>query len=156
MSVAGLASRMFLRTCALPFALAMPGSPALAQDDPAAELDVLSQQSATSTGGMVLARSQGDNGDLLGALATIDRVLIAEPAAKPALLLRAQLLCRIDDRQGGTAQLARLKKRDFARADWTRANEACAKPKPEPASPSSASASPPPTQRNRRWPPPGF
>ena len=149
-----------MRHLALGLALGCAASPALAQDDPAAELDALSQQTATSAGGMALARNQGENGDLLGALATIDRVLIAEPAAKPALLLRAQMLCQIDDRQGGSAQLARLKKRDFPKADWTRASAACAKPRPSAANAAETSSDPasqtPPKQRKTRWPPPGF
>ena len=125
-------------------ALALVAAPALAQDDPAAELDALSRETATGAGGLALARSQSGSGDLLGALATIDRILMTEPTAGQALLLRASLLCRIDDKAGGAAQFARLRKRDFARNDWAQASQACAKPKPTP------------TQRSTRWPPPGF
>jgi len=145
-----------LRLCST-LALAAVSIPALAQRDPATELDQLSGQTATMAGGLALARSQSEQGDLLGALASIDRVLMVEPAARPALLLRAALLCRIDDREGGLAQLSRLKKRDHPKADWASAQAVCAS---RPASRGEAAAPPSvpaaPSQRNRRWPPPGY
>lgn len=125
-------------------ALTLGTGSALAQDDPAAELDALSRETATSAGGLVLAHNLSGNGDLLGALAALDRVLMLEPASRPALLLRAGLLCRIDDKAGGAAQLTRLKKRDYPKKDWTEASEACAKPNPAPG------------QRSNRWMRPGF
>lgn len=128
----------------LALALILGAGPALAQDDPAAELDALSRETATGAGGLVLARNLSGSGDLLGALAALERVLMIEPASRPALLLRAGLLCRIDDKAGGTAQLARLKKRDYPKQEWTEASEVCAKPKPEP------------SQRSNRWMRPGF
>ena len=134
--------RQLLRSLAL--ALALAASPALAQDDPAAELDALSVETATSAGGMALAGRLSDAGDLLGALAALDRVLMITPVSKTAQLLRASLLCRIDDKPGGTAQLARLKKRDFNRTDWNQASEHCAKARPAP------------SQRSERWMPPGY
>ena len=145
-----------LRLCST-LALAAVSIPALAQGDPATELDQLSGQTATMAGGLALARSQSEQGDLLGALASIDRVLMVEPAARPALLLRAALLCRIDDREGGLAQLSRLKKRDHPKADWASAQAVCTS---RPASNGEAAAAPSlpasPSQRNRRWPPPGY
>ena len=80
------------------------------------------------------------------ALAALDRVLMLEPAAKPALLLRASLLCRIDDKTGGSAQLARLSKRDFAKGDWNQVTSQCGKTAPAPAA----------TKRSERWMRPGF
>lgn len=132
----------FWRVLALPAALL--AVPALAQEDPAAALDALSRETATATGGLTLAMSQSSTGDLLGALATLDRVLIADPTAREALLLRAGLLCRIDDTQGGEAQLARLNKRDFAKTAWEEAKAACTRAKSAP------------NQRNQRWMRPGF
>jgi hypothetical protein len=128
----------------LALALMLGAGPALAQDDPAAELDALSRETATSAGGLALARNLSGSGDLLGALAALDRVLMLEPASKPALLLRAGLLCRIDDKAGGVAQLARLKKRDYPRQEWNEASGACAKPETAPG------------QRSNRWMRPGF
>lgn len=126
--------------------LALASAPALAQDDPAAELDFLSRETTTSAGGLALASNLSVSGDLLGALAALDRVLMLEPAAKPALLLRASLLCRIDDKTGGSAQLARLSKRDFAKGDWNQVTSQCGKAAPPPAA----------TKRSERWMRPGF
>jgi hypothetical protein len=134
--------RQLLRSLAL--ALALAASPAPAQDDPAAELDALSVETATSAGGLALADRLSDAGDLLGALAALDRVLMIAPASGTAQLLRASLLCRIDDKAGGTAQLARLKKRDFNRIDWNQASAHCAKARTAP------------SQRSERWMPPGY
>ena len=134
--------RRSLRCVAL--ALALTVTPALAQDDPVAELDSLSRDTATSAGGLALASNLSISGDLLGALSTLDRVLMLEPAAQPALLLRASLLCRIDDKAGGSAQLARLRKRDFAKEDWNQVSSQCAGPRSAP------------TQRSERWRRPGF
>lgn len=128
----------------LALALLLGAGPALAQDDPAAELDALSRETATSAGGLVLARTLSGSGDLLGALAALDRVLMIEPASRPALLLRAGLLCRIDDKAGGSAQLAQLRKRDYPKQEWRAASDACAKPKTAP------------SQRSSRWMRPGF
>lgn len=129
---------------AIALMLATLAAPALAQDDPAGELDALSRESATASGGLALARTQSDSGDLLGALATLDRVLIADAASQPALLLRGGLLCRIDDLAGGRAQLGRLKKRDFPKELWAQAQSACGLSPPRS------------TQRNQRWRQPGF
>ena len=133
-----------LRSLGLGLALALAVSPALAQDDPAAELDALSVETATSAGGLTLAGRLSAAGDLLGALAALDRVLMIEPASRPAQLLRASLLCRIDDKAGGAAQLARLNKRDYARTDWNQASAPCAEARPAP------------SQRSKRWMPPGY
>ncbi len=126
----------------------MAAMPALAQIDPTAELDLLSHETATSAGGLALAGRLSSEGDLLGALAALDRVLITEPTYGPALLLRGSLLCRIDDKAGGAAQLARLKKHDFAKADWDQASTACGQARPAPSQRSG--------QRNQRWRQPGF
>lgn len=129
---------------AMALMLAALAAPALAQDDPADELDALSRGSASASAGLALARTQSDSGDLLGALATLDRVLIVDAASQPALLLRGGLLCRIDDLAGGRAQLGRLKKRDFPKELWTQAQTAC------------GLTQPPATHRNQRWRQPGF
>ncbi len=106
-------------------AIGIQGGAALAQDNQLAELDALSANSDTSALGLALARSQIAGGDLLGALATLDRVLMANPAAKEARLLHASLLCRVDDQQGGYLAFASLKKRDFAGSVWAEAIAPC-------------------------------
>ena len=47
-----------------------------------------------------MAQSQVSAGALLEAIATLDRVLATDPKHKLAKLLRASLLCRVDDRSG--------------------------------------------------------
>lgn len=83
-------------------ALAVPGlsAPALAAPDPLMDLDALSRASDGLATGMALARRQIASGELLGALATLERVLTAHPEADQALLLYASVTCRVDDRSG--------------------------------------------------------
>src|ERR1044072_3337022 len=59
--------------------LPVVASPALALADPVAELDALSRASTAAATGLALARKQAGGGDLLGAVATLERVLISHP-----------------------------------------------------------------------------
>lgn len=88
-------------------------------------LDQLVLASAKSEGGLALARSQAVSGALLDALATLERTLLTDPANKPARLLHASILCRIDDRDGAAVEFARLKSKDFKKPDWAAAREPC-------------------------------
>lgn len=106
------------------------GAPAFAQADPAAALDGLSQASAQVAPGMALARRQIGDGDLMGALATLERVLIGHADADGALMLHASLLCRLDDRDGARAELGALE-RPLAGRDWAEVTAACG-PLPRP------------------------
>ena len=83
-------------------------SAAMGQADPAAELDALSQESVQAGPGVALARRQIGAGDLMAAVATLERVLMGNADADAALLLHASLLCRLDDRDGARAELVAL------------------------------------------------
>lgn len=88
-------------------------------------LDQLSLSSETPEQGLALARSQAAQGDMLEALATLERTLSAKPKNKQARLLHASLLCRLDDRQGAEVEFARLKAKDFGKAEWAVARAPC-------------------------------
>lgn len=75
------------------------------------ELEALSRGSATPGAGIALARRQMGRGELTDALATLERVLINHPQARDAQLLRAGVLCQLDDRGGSTAEFGQLRGR---------------------------------------------
>ena len=89
------------------------------------DLDRLVQNSAKPADGLALARSQAGAGDLLDALATLERVLAADPKDKQVRLLHASLLCRIDDPDGAAAEFARLRAKDYKKAEWSAALVPC-------------------------------
>jgi hypothetical protein len=91
-------------------------------------LDQLVLASAKPADGLALARSQAGSGALLDALATLERVLLTDPGSKPASLLHASILCRIDDRDGAAAEFARLKAKDFKKPEWAAARAPCDAP----------------------------
>jgi hypothetical protein len=99
--------------------------PALAQDDAIAELDRLVAASAEPGTGVAFSREQAAAGDLLGALATLERVLLAQPGADEARLLHVGLLCRLDDGAGARAELAELAGRTVPEPAWAEAEAAC-------------------------------
>ena len=87
-------------------ASALPAQSAAAQD--LATLDQFADATTTKSGGIEFARKQAERGDLHEAIATLDRVLSAEPKAHEARRLQALYLCRMDDRLGGAVILADL------------------------------------------------
>ena len=89
------------------------------------ELDRLVQSSAKPADGLALARSQVAAGDLLDALATLERVLTVDPKDKQVRLLHASLLCRIDDRGGAAVEFAKLRAKDYKKPDWSAALVPC-------------------------------
>ena len=89
------------------------------------ELDRLVLSSAKPADGLALARSQVATGDLLDALATLERVLTVDPKDKQVRLLHASLLCRIDDRGGASAEFAKLRAKDYKKPDWSAALVPC-------------------------------
>lgn len=123
------------RKCILPICIAMAcalgiASPTTAQIDPTVELDMLSRGSVQAGPGIALARRQIGEGDLMAAVATLERVLMGNPNADAALLLHATLLCRLDDRDGARAELAALDRPVLATA-WAEMTGACgAMPRP--------------------------
>lgn len=118
------------RTVSVAFALMAASTvfppPASAQSLEA--LDQLILASAKPADAMALARLQAGSGALLDALATLERVLLTDAANKPASLLHASILCRIDDRDGAAAEFARLKPKDFKKPEWTAARAPCELP----------------------------
>jgi hypothetical protein len=111
-------------TVALLVAAMVPAQFAAAQN--LEELDRLALASAKPKTGLALAGSQAASGALLDALATLERVLMVDPKNKPARLLHASILCRIDDRDGAGAEFAKLKSGDFKKAEWAAARAPCA------------------------------
>jgi thioredoxin-like negative regulator of GroEL len=88
-------------------------------------LDRIVDASAKPADGLAMAQSQVSSGALLEAIATLDRVLASDPKHKAAKLLRASLLCRVDDRSGAAVAFTRLKEKDYKKADWAEALEPC-------------------------------
>ena len=89
------------------------------------DLDRIVDASAKPAEGMAMAQTQVSSGALLEAIATLDRVLATDPKHKPAKLLRASLLCRVDDRSGAAVAFTRLKEKDYKKAEWAEALEPC-------------------------------
>lgn len=96
-----------------------------ARADDLAELDLLSRASDTADHGIILARDQIGRGELLGAAATLQRLMINHPEALLAQLLHASLLCRLDDRAGAAVEFAGLRRKDFKDQDWNEAMAPC-------------------------------
>jgi hypothetical protein len=104
--------------------------PASAQA-PTPDLEALVGPSLEVGPGLQLARRQIGETDLLGALATLERVEIAHPEALAPRLLYISLLCRLDDREGAQVELAALAGQAVADPDWAEVTAACgALPRP--------------------------
>jgi Flp pilus assembly protein TadD len=104
---------------------AFASSPAGAQVDPAAELDPLAQASSDPADGLALARRQREAGDLLGAVATLERVMLMHPGAVEARIFHASLLCRLDDPDGARGELNRLAGLAISDEIWAEVTAAC-------------------------------
>ena len=83
-------------------------APAQAQSTELAELDDLVDISVDPQSALALARDQIGESDLTGAVATLERVLIAHPESNDALLLHVALLCRLDERDDARLELDEL------------------------------------------------
>ena len=117
---------MAVRNRLLLFAfLASTGSPAAAQVDPVAELDELIDATSQPGSGVALARAQIESGELTGAVATLERVLMNHPEASDALLLHASLLCRLDDAAGARAEIAASQGAPISGGSWAEVRAAC-------------------------------
>ena len=75
--------------------------------------------------GVQLARRQIAEKDLLGALATLERVLLAHPQAVLPRLLYASTLCRLDDRDGAEVELSAMKGKGITDQSWAEVTAAC-------------------------------
>lgn len=100
-----------------------------------AQLDALSRSAQQPGSGLALARKQIRDGDLLGAMATLERVAINAPDNREARLLHAGLLCRLDDRQGSLIEFDSLRGSDFSDSLWAEATGACEQPREEASKP---------------------
>ena len=98
---------------------------AAAAADPVGALDAQSRASDRADTGMAAAQRLWAAGDALGALAALERVMIAHPEAHGALLQHASLLCRLDDRDGAKVEFDQLDRRDFPAAAWASATTPC-------------------------------
>jgi len=117
-----------LTLCIAAASVLAAAGPAMAQADPTAELDALSQEWVQAGPGVALVRRQIGAGDLMAAVATLERVLMGD--ADAALLLHASLLCRLDDRDGARAELVALDL-PVPAAAWAEVTAACgAMPRP--------------------------
>ena len=96
-----------------------------AQAETPDQLDALARATAQPTSGVALARKQIAAGDLLEALATLERVIINHPQSNEARLLHAGVMCRIDDRRGAMVELDGLRGRVIPESLWDEANTAC-------------------------------
>jgi len=122
-------NRILFSALAAAAAFAAPG--ASAQADPLAELDALVDASARPDTGEALARTQIGKGELTAALGTIERVLMNDPGADPALLLHVTLLCRLDDLPGARAEVAEMRDVPMSDPGWAEVTAACG-PMPRP------------------------
>lgn len=77
------------------------------------QLDELSDETADEQAGIALALKQTERGELLEALATLERVLTQFPRSAQARLHHAMLLCKVGDLQGALIELNRLKEKDY-------------------------------------------
>ncbi|MEZ0244290.1 MAG: hypothetical protein ACAH11_13005 [Sphingomonas sp.] len=100
-------------------------APAQAQSDPAVEIDRLVQDSQSVSSGLALARGQIAGDDLIGALGTLERVLIDHPESDDALLLHVSLLCRLDDAPGARAEMETLRGVGGSDVVWAEVRAAC-------------------------------
>lgn len=125
---------MAVRTHLLTLSVALAclcAAPAFAQSAELAEIDQLSRATEGVQSGMALARRQIGESDLVGAVATLERLLIDHPQADDALLLHASLLCRLDDKQGARAELAEMDRVRVTETGWAEVVAACG-PVPRP------------------------
>lgn len=79
------------------------------------EIDALSDAAMDEQLGIAEANKQAERGDLLEALATLERVLAVFPKSNGARVLHAVYLCDVDDKQGGLVELNQLKKKDIGK-----------------------------------------
>jgi hypothetical protein len=116
-------NRLFL----LPLGLAVLvfAAPAYAQSDPEAEIDQIITASQGVGPAMAYARQQIAEDDLIGATATLERLLMDHPEADDALLLHASLLCRLDDIPGARMEIEQLKGVRGSDAAWAEVRAAC-------------------------------
>lgn len=95
------------------------------------EIDALSDIATNEQAGITEASEQAAKGDLLEALATLERVLAVHPKSQGARLLHAVYLCDIDDKQGGIVALNQLKTKEIGEEALSAAYTRCGGELPE-------------------------
>ena len=89
------------------------------------ELDRLAEASVEEQPGIALAQAQAERGELLEAIATLERVLALHPKSQNARLLHAVYLCDTDDQLGGAVELGKLKRKKYPDQSWSVALSRC-------------------------------
>lgn len=107
--------------CAVPSALA----------DTPAQLDQQLRATGKVPSGLGLVRQQVRDGDLTGALASVERVIILDPLNAEARLLHASLLCRLDDRPGSQTEFDPMRGHDLPESLWREETAHCEEPQSE-------------------------
>ena len=97
------------------------------RNSPGADIDKLIDASSNPEAAVATARAQASDGDLTGAAATLERVLLD---ARPDRVVSARLyyitvLCRLDDHERANIELAKLGGLKVDDAGWREAQAAC-------------------------------
>ena len=95
------------------------------------EIDTLSDIAIDEEAGIKHANDQAERGELLEALATLERVLATFPRSNGARVLHAVYLCDVDDKQGGLVELNQLKVKDIGEEALAAAYARCGQEKSE-------------------------
>lgn len=90
-----------------------------------AQLDVLSRATDSEASGIALARKEANEGQLLDAMATLERVMMNFPESDEARALHAGMLCRIDDKRGAMTEFDNVRGADLPDAINDEAREPC-------------------------------
>lgn len=118
-----------LLVAALPAAVLLAAAlPALADTPP--QLDQQLRATAKVPSGLGLVRQQLRDGDLTGALASAERVIILDPLNAEARLLHASLLCRLDDRSGSQTEFDPMRGHDLPDKLWREETAPCEEARP--------------------------
>jgi Flp pilus assembly protein TadD len=91
----------------------------------AGELESASRATDDTATGLSLARNQIESGELLEALATLERIMMNDPEDLEARALHAGLLCRIDDRRGAIMEFDLLRGLDVPQDVSDEARQPC-------------------------------
>ncbi|MXO56804.1 hypothetical protein [Pontixanthobacter gangjinensis] len=90
-----------------------------------ADLEAMAEVAVDEEAGILFAQEQASRGEILQAIATLERVLALHPKSQSARLLHAVYLCQIDDQAGGAVELGKLKKKNFPEDLWAQAMSVC-------------------------------
>lgn len=112
------------------FMIALLGAASPVLADTPAQLDRQLRETAKVPTGLALVRQQLGDGDLTGALASVERVIILDPLNAEARLLHASLLCRLDDRPGSQTEFDPMRGHDLPEKLWREETAPCEEPQP--------------------------